>query len=73
MSAIGAHASAANDCVSLWQQRRITAAQVWRDAQWARFDRVCNEEIQTLLKRNSQITQNLDVALTSALHLLDSV
>jgi hypothetical protein len=73
ISELSKQVNIANDNVSIWQQRRNAVGAVWRDAQWTKFERVCNEEIKTLLTKNAKAAEQLDSELTAAINLMNSV
>lgn len=72
MPAIPSRVSDAEQIPLIWRQRRNNAAQFWRDAQWTKFDRICNEEVQQITDSNATITRKLDAELSRALTLLHS-
>jgi tRNA G10 N-methylase Trm11 len=65
--------SDAEGLLVLWKQRRSNISMLWKDDQWIKFERVCNEEIHTSLSRHFHATQDLEHALTGALQILNSV
>lgn len=73
ISALNIQTATANDNITIWQYRRTAAGALWRDAQWAKFDRLCGEEIKTLLSDIAKAAERLDSELTAAVNQMNSV
>lgn len=73
ISALNSQTAVANDNVTIWQHRRTAAGVFWRDAQWTKFDKVCGEEIKTLLADIAKAAERLDSELTAAINQMNSV